>query len=958
MSIKNAPLLRGFFFLTLYIYNIIGVKMIHVKRSIGCFFLLILFSGISFAQITLTLPNVSGLHSTSSIFPIRVNDLTGLSVSGYQFQLNYNPNIIKIYGASVVGTLSKNNSPQLFIDTVNGKFRVAWASSDNLTGGGTLINIKIAFKNNGTTDITYITSDDFFKSTFGTNKTVTPVNGSATTTSENAKPTLSPSPSGPYNILDGQNLNINLNGADANVSDVLTYSYVSTPTITGATLNSSTGIFNWTPTINQSGSYSVTFSVTDGKDITTFLTTITVTSTNIAPTLTLNPAGPSFTINDGDLLSISLVGADANPNDVASLVYTISDPTTLPAGAVLTGNVFTWTPTVAQRSTIPYSFTFMVKDQGLLSATKTISVTVAPNVAPTFSLNPSGPYVINEGSTISVNLVGSDANPGDVLTYSYTSNPEITGAVINASSGLFTWTPLTNQAGVYNVNFKVTDGIATTQIGTTITVNKVNLAPTLSLSPSATTYLVAEGQTLTITLLGSDPNTGDVLTYSYVSNPAITGATLNSSTGVFNWTPTINQSGSYSVTFSVTDGKESTTFLTTITVTSTNVAPTLTLNPTGPYALNEGSTLSVNLVGSDANQGDVLTYSYTSNPEMTGAVINASSGLFSWTTLTNQAGVYNVSFNVTDGKATTQISTTITVNKVNLAPTLSLSPSASAYLIAEGQTLTITLLGTDPNTGDVLTYSIPTPATLPTGANLTGNVFTWTPTYDQGSTAPNNFTFTVTDQSGLFASVSKIIIVNNTNQAPVFTTELPANVTAQVYDPPVPDSYTFQYVAVDPDNDNVVYILVSGPIGSSITADGLFSWSPLVSQAGKSYVVTVQASDGKLSTQSTQQVIKASDDIVGVEDVNSIPTKYYLYQNFPNPFNPSTSIEFAVPKESQIKLSIFNTLGQEIEVLVNQNYSPGIYKVNFNASKLNSGIYLYKIESNDFVSLKKMMLLK
>jgi Lamin Tail Domain/Secretion system C-terminal sorting domain len=90
----------------------------------------------------------------------------------------------------------------------------------------------------------------------------------------------------------------------------------------------------------------------------------------------------------------------------------------------------------------------------------------------------------------------------------------------------------------------------------------------------------------------------------------------------------------------------------------------------------------------------------------------------------------------------------------------------------------------------------------------------------------------------------------------------------------------------------------------------------------------------------------------------NVPLKYELNQNYPNPFNPATEIAFTIPQAGMVTLKVYNTLGEEIAVLVNGFIEPGIHTVNFNASGLNSGIYFYKLESRDFIQVKKMILLK
>jgi len=95
-----------------------------------------------------------------------------------------------------------------------------------------------------------------------------------------------------------------------------------------------------------------------------------------------------------------------------------------------------------------------------------------------------------------------------------------------------------------------------------------------------------------------------------------------------------------------------------------------------------------------------------------------------------------------------------------------------------------------------------------------------------------------------------------------------------------------------------------------------------------------------------------------IEVVVNAPDKFTLNQNYPNPFNPSTSIEFQLPKEAFVTLKVYNILGVEIATLVNEQKPAGVHKINFNASGLPSGMYIYKISAGNFEHTRKMMLLK
>lgn len=95
-----------------------------------------------------------------------------------------------------------------------------------------------------------------------------------------------------------------------------------------------------------------------------------------------------------------------------------------------------------------------------------------------------------------------------------------------------------------------------------------------------------------------------------------------------------------------------------------------------------------------------------------------------------------------------------------------------------------------------------------------------------------------------------------------------------------------------------------------------------------------------------------------VNDENQIPEGFMLAQNYPNPFNPSTTIQFSIPKSLHVKLSVYDVLGKVVSTLVNEEKAAGTYTVEFDASKLSSGIYFYKLETANFSSTKKLILMK
>lgn len=97
----------------------------------------------------------------------------------------------------------------------------------------------------------------------------------------------------------------------------------------------------------------------------------------------------------------------------------------------------------------------------------------------------------------------------------------------------------------------------------------------------------------------------------------------------------------------------------------------------------------------------------------------------------------------------------------------------------------------------------------------------------------------------------------------------------------------------------------------------------------------------------------------GVQPANdNLPSQYFLSQNFPNPFNPNTKIEFSIPENGVVKLEIIDVLGRKVKELVNQELSVGSYTVDFDASNLSNGIYYYRLTTKEFTQTKKAVLLK
>jgi hypothetical protein len=148
-----------------------------------------------------------------------------------------------------------------------------------------------------------------------------------------------------------------------------------------------------------------------------------------------------------------------------------------------------------------------------------------------------------------------------------------------------------------------------------------------------------------------------------------------------------------------------------------------------------------------------------------------------------------------------------------------------------------------------------------------------------------------------------------------------------------------------------VYEQGRGMLGN--TDDTLYSWQP--PNIGYYHFWVKAIYDGGESVHSD------TVDILVLDADNfqtAIPQEFSLAQNFPNPFNPSTTIRFGLPAASDVRLEVFDLLGRTVEVLTEGHFEAGYHQVDFHAEGLGTGIYFYRIQAGEFTQLRKMMLIR
>jgi len=473
-----------------------------------------------------------------------------------------------------------------------------------------------------------------------------------------------------------------------------------------------------------------------------------------------------------------------------------------------------------------------------------VCVSVAANSAPSLPVQTN--RNVAEGSLLSVTNTASDADlPADTLIYSLVNPPS--GLTIS-TNGIIAWTPSESQGpGTYTNTTIVTDagGLSATN-SFVITVSEVNQAPVL---PVQTNRTIAELTLLTVTNTATDGDLpANALTYQLINPPS--GASINAS-GVITWTPSEAQGpGTYTNTTVVNDGTVSVTNSFVVTVTEVNQAPVL------PAQTNRTMTeLTLLIVTNTATDGDLpantLTYQLINPPS--GVSINAS-GVITWTPSEAQGpGTYTNTTVVSDGTVSVTNSFTVTVMEVNQAPVL---PAQTNRTMAELTLLTVTNTATDGDLpANALTYQLINP---PSGASINASgVITWTPSEAQG---PGTYTnMTVVSDGTVSVTNSFVVTVTEVNQAPVLpaqTNQTMAELTLLVVTNTATDG--------DFPANALSYQLITAPVGMSITASGVISWTPGEADGPSTNTVTTVVNDGTVSV--------TNSFLVMVTEANTAPT--------------------------------------------------------------------------------------
>ncbi len=691
-------------------------------------------------------------------------------------------------------------------------------------------------------------------------------------TGGNEKPIFAPLPT-EINGYEGQTLNIALTATD---DDPLQYWVNNLPNgatfSNGATFYPDTQVLSWTPGFEAAGIYEdVTFVVSDGVHRVSQTTTFIIAPTNQAPTLL---TFADKTVVEGDRLRLQLVASDPEGD---SLTYFSN---LLPGGSRLDPNtgVFEWTPGYFQAG--DYTIPFSVSD-GETVTTQTVRFEVLNvNAAPVFDSLDSWSVVEEQSLRFRAfafdpdnpSFVPQERLPNGELTILEGSEPTVTytvsglptGATFDVETGIFSWTPDYDKAGIYQVTFTATDdGNGLSPQSSTITVpirvGNVNRQPEFTPIGNQT---VQRGEVLDIPITVTDPD-GDAITLTATGSGGFGLPSFASfidkgdGTAFLRLTPGSGDRGNYTLTLIATDGEQSTgeyTFV--VSVEAFNDAPQLEWISDKVAVVGEPLTFTVRVNDLDEDGLNFEVMGLSPGATLTPSNIYGRA-IFNWTP--TSVGNYPITITVKDsgnGDAslveTAQQSFNLVVRHSNTAPSFA---SLADLSVNEGETLSVFLNAIDAE-GDVLTYSA---TNLPAGATLnpqTGEL-RWTPTYLSAGTY-DNILVTVSD-GHKSSSQTFSITVNNSNRPPVLTPIAPQLAREGT-------SLQFTLNAYDIDNDSILYALTSAlPTGATFNhRTGAFHWLPNYDQAGN-YTLEFTATDVYGATD-VQEVA------ITVDNLNRLPS--------------------------------------------------------------------------------------
>jgi hypothetical protein len=679
-----------------------------------------------------------------------------------------------------------------------------------------------------------------------------------TVSNTNLKPALALIP--PQSVNEGATLNVGVSATDPD-GTIPSLTAINLPlNATFTDLATGSGSLAFAPNFTQAGIYNVSFIASDGLLADTQIVAVTVVNVNLKPTLA---AIAPQTVNEGATLAfrVSATDPDATIPSLSAL--------NLPANATFADSLngagsLAFAPTFTQAGV--YNVSFIASD-GALADTQIVAVTVVNvNLKPTQTA--IAPQSVNEGATLNLGVSATDPD-GTIPSLTAINLPlNATFTDLTTGSGTLAFSPNFTQAGVYNVSFIASDGaLADTQI-VAVTVNNVNLKPTLAAIAPQT---VNEGATLNVGVSATDPD-GTIPSLTAINLPLnATFTDLLTGSGTLAFSPNFTQAGVYNVSFIASDGLLADTQVVAITVNNVNQKPVLAVIP--PQTITEGQILAFR-VGATDGDGTIPTLSATGLPtNATFADSLNGAGAFRFAPNFTQSGVYSVKFFAGDGLLTDSITVSITVLNFGTNAEPIITPIADT-VVNEGGSLILTITATDPDIGSVAPeLSISTTLknyTFSPHGDGTGTL-QYLPGYINAGKDTVRVFATDFGSPRMTTSTKFVVTTNDVNQPPTWVPIGPFSLSAD---------QTLSFVVVsrdttDPVGTNRLFLSAMNPSLNSTFRDsanghGLFTFAPTSAQVGVDTVEFLSLDQGAPAMSSILSVI------ITVKQANRPPVLAYI----------------------------------------------------------------------------------
>ncbi|WP_205298616.1 Ig-like domain-containing protein [Photobacterium alginatilyticum] len=633
------------------------------------------------------------------------------------------------------------------------------------------------------------------------------------------------------------------------------------PTIGSVTIDQAAGTLVYTPDLNEVGTDTFTYTITDSEGGVSEPATVTV---NIGAVNDRPIAGNDSVTTDEDVAATLAILT--NDSDIEDQSFTKANITLEDQGdgagnyakaevTIQDDGSLAITPRANENGT--FSFTYTLTDsEGLQSEPATVTVILTPvNDAPVAVGNTAE---LQEEGSFEVNVLGNDTDVDtndrfDLTSVTVVQSPA-NGQVEVTSTGAIVYTANANYFGDDTFTYTVKDaaGAVSNEATVTMTVTPVNDAPVAT--PQSQT--LDEDTTLTLTLSGTDIE-DDALVYS-ITESTSNGELEQLSENSWRYTPNTHFNGADSFKFKVNDGElDSEPVEVSLTVNPVNDAPSVQSLSVGG---DEDKALTMTLTGSDVENSS-LTYQLVTPPENGSALLSGNE--VTYQADANFFGQDSFTYKANDGELDSVPATvTITIAGVNDAPTISGTPDTSvdedtAYLFAP--------VGHDNDTTDTLSFSIANKPSWASFDEATGTLSGTPGNADVGIT--NNIVISVSDGTETASLPGFSLTVNNVNDAPVIS----GNPATEVNED---SAYYYKPQVTDVDSTSLTFSITNKPTWASFDeATGALSGTPDNSHVGTTSGIVISVSDGA-----------ASDSLpafnLTVKNVNDAPVGESLVINF------------------------------------------------------------------------------